>query len=137
MEEVNEPVIGYHSFGSVNDLTYKTIGCCFDVHNELGKGFSEIVYKDALEYELKKRNINYSREKKFEIKYKDIILPHCFFADFVINDQIILEVKAQQGVIDEHIKQVLNYLAISECELGLLVNFGESSLKYKRLALTK
>ncbi|HEY1039138.1 MAG TPA: GxxExxY protein [Bacteroidia bacterium] len=134
--EVREPLLSYSSFGSINDLTYKIIGCCYDVHNELGKGFSEIVYKDALEYELNRKNISFTREKKFEIKYKEVILQHSFYADFVINNQIILEVKAQQGVIDEHTKQVLNYLAVSECEIGLLVNFGESSLKYKRLALT-
>ena len=135
--EVKEPLLSYNSFGASNDIIYKVVGLCYEVHNELGRGFSEIIYKDALEYELKKQGILFSREKKFEIKYKNIVLPHSFNADFVINDEIILEIKAQQGMVDEHIKQVLNYLAASECQLGLLVNFGESSLKFKRLALSK
>lgn len=129
--EVREPLLEYHSYGYLNEITYKTIGCCFDVYNELGRGFSEVIYKDALEYGLKKKGIGFAREKQFEIRYKDIILPHYFYADFVVSDLIILEIKAQQGVIEEHVKQVLNYLAISGCDLGLLVNFGESSLKYK------
>lgn len=127
----------YESLEGLNLITHKIIGTCFDVHNELGQGFSEVVYKDALEYEFKKRAISFDRERKYEIQYKDIVLPHYYFADFVVADQIILEVKAQQGVIDDHFKQVLNYLAVSKCQLGLLVNFGESSLKFKRLVLSK
>lgn len=127
----------YDTLAGINLITHKIIGACFDVHNELGRGFSEVVYKDAVEYEFKKRAINFDRERKYEIQYKDIVLPHYYFADFVVADQIILEVKAQQGVIDDHFKQVLNYPAVSKCRLGLLVNFGESSLKFKRLVLSK
>ena len=106
-----------------------------DVHRTLGKGLLEIVYKDAIEYEFKKKNIFYEREKKYEIEYKGIILPHYFFADFVVFNKIILEVKAQKGIVDEHYKWVINYLAISKCPLGLIVNFGENSLITKRLIL--
>lgn len=74
--------------------SYEIIGKCFEVHNNLGSGFLEIVYKDALEYEFKKAGIPYNREKKYEVNYKGIILPHKFYADFVIYDKIILEVKA-------------------------------------------
>jgi GxxExxY protein len=82
-----------------NNLIYKEeafriIGCCMEVHKELGKGFSEIVYADALEIEFKIQNIEYSREQKFNINYKGVVLPHFYKADFVIFDKIILEIKA-------------------------------------------
>ncbi len=115
--------------------SYQIIGICMEVHRVLGRGFLEIVYKNTIEYEFKKRNIFYEREKKYEVEYKEIILPHYFFADFVVFDKIILEVKAQQGIVDKHYKWVINYLAISKCSLGLIVNFGEESLITKRLVL--
>ena len=112
------------------------IGISMEIHRILGKGFLEIVYKDALEYELRKRNVLFQREREYIVEYKGIVLPHRFYADFVVYDRIILEVKAQKGVADEHYAQVLNYLAVSKCQLGLLVNFGENSLSVKRLILT-
>jgi GxxExxY protein len=113
--------------------SYEIIGICMEVHRILGKGFLEIVYKDALEYEFNVRGITYEREKLYEIHYKEIILRHKYYADFVVHDNIILEVKAQKGIVDEHYKWVINYLAYSKCELGLIVNFGEDSLKTKRV----
>ncbi|SHI76384.1 GxxExxY protein [Tangfeifania diversioriginum] len=115
--------------------SYEIIGICMEVHRILGKGFLEIVYKDALEYEFTKKGIPYEREKKYEIEYKDIILPHHFYADFVVYNKIILEVKAQQGIVENHYKWVINYLAASKCKLGLIVNFGEDSLITKRVIL--
>ena len=115
--------------------SYEIIGICMEVHRTLGKGFLEIVYKDAIEYEFVKRDIIYEREKKYEVEYKETILPHYFFADFVVSNNIILEVKAQKGIVDEHYKWVINYLAVSKCPLGLIVNFGEDSLVTKRLIL--
>jgi GxxExxY protein len=117
--------------------TYKLIGVCMEVHKNLGKGFLEVVYKDAVQYELKKMNIEFEREKKFEIAYKDIILSHYYIADFVAFGKIIIEVKAQENVAENHYKQVINYLAASKLKLGLIINFGEESLKFKRVALTK
>lgn len=106
-----------------------------EVHKILGKGFNEIVYKDALEVEFKMNNIPYEREKKFELTYKNILLPRQYNADFVAYDKIILEAKAIESLTDSNIKQTLNYLAASKMKLGLLVNFGEDSLKYKRVIL--
>jgi GxxExxY protein len=114
---------------------YQVIGICMEIHRILGKGFLEIVYKDAIEYELKQRNIPFEKEKKYEVEYKGIILPHFFYADFVVFDKIILEVKAQKGIAEEHMSWVLNYLAVSKCQLGLIVNFGDSSLVTKRVIL--
>ncbi len=115
--------------------SFKIIGLCMEVHNNLGKGFLEIVYKDALEYEFRKNNIPFDREKEYEVNYKDTILPHKFYADFVVFDKIILEVKGMAGIVDEHIAQTLNYLKVSGLKLGLVVNFGELSLQYKRIVL--
>ena len=114
---------------------YKIIGICMEVHKNLGKRFLEIVYKDALEFEFRKAKVSYAREKEFQIEYKGIILPHRYFADFIVLDKIILEIKAVNGIVDEFIKQTLNYLSVSKCKLGIIVNFGEDSLKYKRLVL--
>ena len=113
--------------------SYQIIGICMEVHRILGKGLLEIVYKDAIEYEFKQKNIPYEREKQFKIEYKNIVLPHFFYADFVVFDKIILEVKAQKGIVAEHYSWVINYLAVSKCPLGLIVNFGENSMVTKRV----
>ena len=104
-----------------------------DVHKELGHGLLEIVYKDAIEYELQMRKIPFKREKEYEIRYKDIVLPHRFYADFVVYDSVIVEIKAQKNIVDENLKQIINYLALSKNKVGLIINFGEPSLKFKRV----
>lgn len=119
----------------LKEESYKIIGICMEVHKILGKGHSEKVYGDALEYEFKRNEIPYNRELRYNISYKDIILPSYYFADFVIFDEIILELKAIATLTTSEIKQTLNYLAASKNKLGLLVNFGEDSLKYKRIIL--
>ncbi len=117
------------------DESYQIVGACMEVHKGLGKGFSEIIYGNALEIEFKKNNIIFSKEERFNIVYKGSILPHYYFADFVIGDKIILEIKAISKLKDSHIKQTLNYLAASKLKLALLVNLGEDSLSYKRVIL--
>lgn len=117
------------------DEAYAIIGCCMEVHRILGKGFNEIVYKDALEIEFKLNNISYEREKEFDLTYKGFRLPRKYNADFVVYNKIILEAKAIESLSNSNIKQTLNYLAASKFKLGLLVNFGEDSLKYKRIIL--
>jgi GxxExxY protein len=114
---------------------YKIIGLSMEVHSILGKGLSEVVYKDALEYELVKNKIPFSREVKFQVEYKDVILNHHYYADFIVYENIILEIKAKKDIIEEHIAQTLNYMNISKSRIGLIINFGEDSLTYKRLIL--
>ncbi|MEX2565304.1 MAG: GxxExxY protein [Cyclobacteriaceae bacterium] len=114
---------------------YSIIGKCMEVHNNLGAGFLEIVYKDALEYEFRKASIPFEREKQYSVNYKGIILPHHFYADFVLYDQIILEVKGKKGIGDEFVAQAINYLKVSGNPLALIVNFGELKLNYKRIVL--
>ncbi|WP_324292106.1 GxxExxY protein [Chryseobacterium sp. C-71] len=89
--------------------SYKIIGICMEIHNFLGHGFSEIVYKDALEIELRKAGIFYEREKEYEVVYKGVVLPHKFYADFVLSEKIILEIKGKKEIIDEDIAQAINY----------------------------
>ena len=115
------------------DESYQIIGICMDVHNNLGPGFLEIIYKDALEYEFLKAGIPYEREKRYDVHYKDIILPHNFFADFVVFDSIILEAKGKAGIPEECIAQAINYIKVSGNRLALIVNFGELKLHYKRV----
>jgi GxxExxY protein len=115
--------------------SYKIIGICLEVHNNLGSGFLEIVYKDTLEYEFKKAGIPYEREKEYKVNYKDIILPHKFYADFVVFDKIILEVKGVSAISEIFTAQCLNYLKISQNNLALLVNFGELKLNHQRIVL--
>ncbi len=104
-----------------------------EAHRLLGKGLLEVVYKHAIEYEFNQKHIPFSREKKFTVEYKGIVLPHYFYADFVVFDKIILEVKAHKRFADEHFSYLMNYLSISKLKIGLIVNFGENSLVTKRV----
>ena len=113
--------------------SYKIIGICMEVHNNLGPGFLEIVYKDALEYELRLAGIPFEREKVYVVNYKETILPHKYYADFIVYGKIILEVKAVSEIYDKSIAQALNYLCVSGCKLSLIVNFGGLNLNYKRV----
>ncbi|MGZ0016415.1 GxxExxY protein [Yeosuana sp. AK3] len=111
------------------------VGALFEVYNNLGSGFSEIVYKDALEYEFKNLKIPFEREKEFKINYKEIILPHKFYADFVVFDKIILEVKSIENLNDKHLAQCINYLKVSNYKLAILSNFHKEFLDHKRIVL--
>jgi GxxExxY protein len=104
-----------------------------EVHRELGKGQDEVLYKDAIVVELQRSQIQFSRERKYEVTYRGVVLPHHYYADFVVWDKILFEAKAVERLTEVHIKQVLNYLAVSKLELGLLVNFGADSLEWKRI----
>ncbi len=117
----------------LKEESYKIIGACMEVHRELGFGFKEIIYKDALEIEFKSLEIPYQREKLYKIEYKGKILPRRYPADFVIYDSIILEVKAMPMIISNFVLQTRNYLKASGIRLGIIANFGESSFKSKRV----
>jgi GxxExxY protein len=108
-----------------------------EVHRELGPGFSEVVYKDALEFELKSHNIPYSREKVFNVLYKGQVLPRKYNADFVTHNAIILEAKAVKSIIDDFLNITINYLKASKLQVGIIGNFGEKSFKFKRIIFTQ
>jgi GxxExxY protein len=130
-------IVQEYSQDNINRITYNIIGAAMEVYNAIGKGFLEAVYKDCLCIEFDKRSLNFIREKKFDIHYKGIKIAHHYYADFIVENKIIVEIKAQNIVVEDNMKQLINYLAVSKCEIGLLINFGENSLKYKRVILTK
>ena len=114
---------------------FQVVGFCMEVHRSLGTGHDEVIYKDALMVELNRSGIPFAREKNYQVTYKGVILPHFYYADFVVWDKILFEAKAAEKLTDAHLKQVLNYLAASKLHLGLLVNFGSQSLQWKRVVL--
>ena len=113
---------------------YEIVGICMGVYNELGYGFLEVEYKDAMEIEFTENEMAHQREKEFPVIYKRRQLKRTFFADFEVFDKIIVEVKSNaEGISEETIAQTLNYLKASGYRLGLIVNFGKKKLEYKRL----
>ena len=116
--------------------SYKIIGACMEVHNQLGTGLLEAVYQEALSLEFQDRGIPFTREKELPIQFKRRVLSKKYVADFICYDGIIIEIKALDQLTSEHESQVLNYLKATGHSLGLLVNFGERLLRYKRLAFS-
>ena len=112
---------------------YKIIGACMEVHKHLGCGFLEPVYQDALEKEFMYQNLPYLREMVLPIYYKQQRLNKYYQAGFVCYDKIIVELKALSELTSQHEAQVLNYLKATGFKLGLLINFGQTSLQYKRI----
>ena len=115
------------------DESYKIRGALFAVHRELGCGFLERVYQDALEVEFRLRNIPYEREKAIQIVYKGEPLGEPYRADFVCYGKVIIELKSVSEILDVHRAQIINYLKATKIKLGFLVNFGEESLNIERI----
>ena len=113
----------------------KIIGAAIEVQRVLNTGYQESVYQEALAIEFSLSNIPFEREMKLPIKYKGHVLDKYYVADFVCYDHIIVELKALEKLTMEHQYQVLNYFNITQKKLGLLINFGESPLKFKRLIM--
>lgn len=111
---------------------YEIIGAAMEVHNTLGQGFLESVYQEAMEIEFSKRSIPFESQRKIQVKYKDVALEHYFVADFVCYDKIIVELKSVSAILPEHEAQIINYLRSTGFKLGILLNFNEESLFYKR-----
>ena len=104
-----------------------------DVHSELGNGFLEAVYQEALEITFLENNIPYEREKELNIYFKGRLLNKKYYADFFCYNKIIVELKASSGLTDADMGQVINYLKATEAKIGLLINFGLPKLQYKRI----
>ena len=117
------------------DESYEIIGACMGVHRELGCGFLEAVYQEALALEFTRRKIPFEQEMLLRINYKGQTLKKEYKADFICYDKIIIELKALNKRAPEHMAQTLNYLKITDYKLGLLVNFGATSIQYKRIIL--
>jgi GxxExxY protein len=118
------------------DITEKIIGASFEVHKFLGNGFQEVIYQRALAWELSNAGLDYVREIEQDIFYKDLPEPiGTRRADFVVEGNVLVELKALKELEDVHLVQVLNYLKAYRIEVGLLINFGSKSLTFKRLVL--
>ncbi len=113
--------------------SFKIIGICMEIHKTLGMGLKEINYKDAMEIEFIDNNIPYEREKRFSVKYKERIFRNPYSADFLVYNSIILEVKSVAAIIENHTYQTLSYLSVSQQKLGMVINYGEKSLAWKRV----
>ena len=119
------------------DETFKIIGAAMAVHQELGNGFLEAVYQEALAKEFQLQSIPYKREIPLKIYYKNEPLDKYYIADFICYNEIIIELKALSSITSEHLGQVLNYLSATKLKLGLIINFGKKSLEYKRVIKEK
>ncbi len=117
---------------NLDELTYKINGCAMKVHNTLGNGFQEVIYQRCLAIELKRAGINFGREIEQTIYY-DGIEVGTRRADFVVDDQIIVELKALVSLEDVHLAQVKNYVVAYGFPIGLLINFGAISLQFKKV----
>ena len=113
-------------------LTYKIIGAAMEVHKTLGPGFLEAVYEEALAHEFDLRDIHYERQKEIRVKYKEITAK-CYTADFLVEEKVVVEIKAIKQLTEIEEAQLQNYLKASDVRVGLLINFGEKSLEYRRI----
>jgi GxxExxY protein len=115
-----------------SELTSQIIGCAMTVHNTLGNGFQEVIYQRALEIEMSFAGLYFKREFEMPIIYRDVQIG-TRRVDFYVEDKVSVELKAISQLDDAHLAQGLNYLEAYNLEVGLLINFGERSLKFKRL----
>ncbi len=120
-----------------SDLTQKIIGCAMKVHGFLGNGFQEVIYQRALALELKEIEVDFEREKEQKIYYREYDDPiGTRRADFVVENKVLIELKAISKLEEVHKAQIINYLKAYRIEIGLLINFGEKSLNFKRFILS-
>ena len=114
------------------NLTYDIIGAAMEVYRTLGPGFLEYVYEEALCYEFEQRDINFERQKELDIYYKDLLIPKKYKVDIVVEDKVIIELKATSGLTEIDEAQLINYLKATRKKIGLLLNFGKKELETKR-----
>lgn len=112
------------------ELSRTILGIAMQLHREMGCGFREKVYQDAFEVLLKENKIPYEKEKHISLVFHGVELEHDFFYDFLIDDKIGVELKAVSEIMGEFEAQIINYLHVSNHKLGLLLNFGTTSLEY-------
>jgi GxxExxY protein len=116
----------------LSELTYKINGCAMKVHTQLGCGFQEVIYQRALAIELQRAKLPFFREKEQTIHYDGIEIG-TRRADFIVMDTVLVELKAVSVLLDVHLAQIKNYLVAYNIQVGLLINFGEKSLTYKKV----
>ena len=111
-----------------HDLVYPVVGCAMEVINELGHGLREKTYEKALIVEFNRNDIQFSQQKIYKVYYKNVHIDD-YIPDLLVNDELIVEIKVAENICDEHIGQVINYLKISGCSLGLILNFKHPKLE--------
>lgn len=119
-----------------SDITGAVIGSAMEVHSELGNGFPEVIYQRSLAVEFRNKNIDYNREISMPLYFKGESVGKRR-VDFLVEKKVLVELKAVSEINDTHFNQILNYLTAFELEIGLLINFGENSLKFKRFINSK
>ena len=112
---------------NINQLTHSIIGCCIEVHRELGPGLLESTYEKCLIEEFKYHKIKYLAQVDLPVKYKGIYLDCGYRIDLLIEDQLIIELKSVEQINNVHKAQILTYMKLSEIEIGLLINFNEEN----------
>lgn len=113
---------------------YQIVGAAFDVYNELGNGYLEAVYQEAMEYELQLRGVPFVSQAKLQIRYKDVLLSKYYVADLICYSSVLVELKSAESLTNVDEAQVINSLKATGLKVGLLANFGaKDDLKYKRL----
>ncbi len=112
-----------------NELSKIIVHSCFKIHSELGPGLLESVYEELLSYELKKQNLNFSRQQGIPLVYENVKLDLGFRSDIIVEKKVIIEIKSVELIAPVHQKQLLTYLRITGIKLGLLVNFNEALIK--------
>ena len=117
----------------MNNLTEQIIGCAYTVGNKLGYGFLEKVYEKALAIELEKIGLQATLQKPLQVEYEGVIIGE-YFADIVVEEKIIIELKAAKNIDNTHLAQCLNYLKVTGLKIGLLINFSNSGVQVKRVA---
>jgi GxxExxY protein len=120
-----------------NEISRIILDCAYRVHTKLGSGLLEKVYRECLAYELTKYGLDVQQEKAFPVIYEDIEMDCGYRVDIIVNNKVIIELKVVEDFTIEHTAQCLTYMRLSECKLGLLLNFYKKSLKdgIKRLIL--
>ncbi len=129
MDKSNQTLMGL----IYKEEVYAIVGAAMEVHRELGPGFMEAVYQEALEKEFQYRGIPYQKEYRINIYYKDVLLSKYYVSDFFCFDKIIVELKALSCLCSDHEAQLLNCLKATRMKAGVLINFGAESLEYKRM----
>jgi GxxExxY protein len=112
-----------------NDISDHILDCCFKVHRNLGPGLFESVYEEVLSFEMLANHLNFERQKALSLTYADIELEIAFRADFIVEKKVIVELKSVEKILPVHKKQLLTYLRIAQCKLGLVINFNTELLK--------
>lgn len=118
-----------------DDLTYRIIGCAMKIHRDLGPSLRENSYQRALGFALSDAGLSFEAQKLYSVfaDPEEQRLIGYYIPDFLVDEKVILEIKALRGLNNSHLAQVIGYLAVSGCSVGLLINFGERSLRYRRI----